>query len=40
LTKLDCSNCPLLMELYPFEKLTIENIRKYQNENYRSYKFK
>jgi Leucine-rich repeat (LRR) protein len=39
LTELDCSNCPLLNEIYPFE-LTIENIRKYQNESYRSYIFK
>jgi hypothetical protein len=40
LKHLDCYNCPLLKELYPFEELTIKNIRKYQNESYRSYEFK
>jgi hypothetical protein len=41
LTTLYCKNNPLLNRIYPFE-LTIENIRKYQNENpcYNSYIFK
>jgi hypothetical protein len=32
LEQLNCCNNPLLNRIYPFE-LTIENIRKYQNEN-------
>jgi hypothetical protein len=39
LTTLNCDNNPLLNKIYPF-KLTIENIRKYQNESYHSYIFK